>query len=43
MELAGLSEPASHKVVRASYALLGLITFYTAAHAGLARAVIGAL
>lgn len=35
MELAGLSEPASHKVVRASYALLGLITFYTAAHAEL--------
>ncbi len=32
MELAGLCEPASHKVVKASYALLGLISFYTAAH-----------
>lgn len=35
MELAGLSEPASLKVIRASYQLLGLITFYTTVHSEL--------
>jgi GTP-binding protein YchF len=35
MELAGLTAPASSKVIRASYSLLGLITFYTAAHSEL--------
>jgi GTP-binding protein YchF len=35
MEVAGLSEGASRKVVRASCALLDLITFYTPAHAEL--------
>ena len=32
MELAGLSEPAFLRVIRASYELLGLVTFYTAVH-----------
>lgn len=35
MEIAGLSEPASSRVIRASYQLLGLITFYTTVHAEL--------
>ena len=35
MELAGLSEPASLRVIRASYQLLGLITFYTTVHSEL--------
>ncbi len=35
MELAGLSSTASSRVISASYSLLGLITFYTAAHSEL--------
>jgi GTP-binding protein YchF len=35
MELAGLPEPASLRVIRASYQLLGLITFYTSVHSEL--------
>ncbi|UCF78344.1 MAG: redox-regulated ATPase YchF [Candidatus Eiseniibacteriota bacterium] len=30
MELAGLAEPASARVIKASYDLMGLVTFYTA-------------
>ncbi|MFH0778666.1 MAG: DUF933 domain-containing protein [Candidatus Eisenbacteria bacterium] len=35
MEIAGLAEPASLRVIRASYELLGLITFYTTVHSEL--------
>jgi len=35
MELAELTEPASLRVIRASYELLGLVTFYTAVHSEL--------
>jgi hypothetical protein len=35
MELAGLSEPAYLRIIRASYQLLGLVTFYTTVHSEL--------